>query len=209
MMNNLSYRRTVGVLRVVFPLVTAGVGGLLLMAAVPASKIDPLVFASAQQQQQTRPGLITNPRFLGVDEQQQPFSLKAASAQQQGGSGNLSLDGISGSLSLHTGEKAEIRASRAWYDHQARKVFLQGSIKLNDGRGYALGINELAVDIHNKSAVTTGAVSGQTPEGAIAAGGMEVYEGGKRVVFRGAPSVQVTENGDSVKKPAMPVIRLQ
>ena len=154
------------------------------------------------------PGLMTSPRLLGVDGQRQPFQLLARSAQQLGSSGDISLQDIAGSLLTREGGKAALQAAKAYYDHQTRKVYLLGSVQLKDGRGHALSIEDLAVDMRAKTALTTGAVSGQTPQGAIQAQGLEVRDQGKRLIFKGPSSLEVQDRAASAPD-EKPILRLQ
>jgi lipopolysaccharide export system protein LptC len=202
------YRYSIRALRYVLPMTTVALLLILYGNIVPASKIAPLSYGQATAN--IKAGRMTNARFLGVDEAQQPFRLQAKSAQQHRTTGDVTLNTLSASLTLNTGERASLEARQAYYDHKARTIYLLGSVQVADGRGYALDIHDLTVDVDGQQAMTTGKVRADTPQGSINAEGLRILEAGKRLVFTGSSSMHVTNaTSQAPALPKTPILRLQ
>lgn len=144
---------------------------------------------------------LLNPQFESLDDKGQPYSVTALRAVQgdedgaDGEVGPMLLEKPKGELALNDGHKARMESDTGVYQQDARRLFLEGNVVLSHDLGYAMQMEQLDVDMEAGSAVTQTAVTGQGPEGTIAASGMQAFSADEVLIFTG-PATLVLNLGD-------------
>ena len=90
------------------------------------------------------------------------------------------------------------------YKRSAQLLDLNGQVNLFHDQGYELHTRDVHIDLGQGSAVSNDTVDGQGPSGALTAQGMQVVNGGQRILFRGHAHMTFYEEGQlsaAVPKP--------
>lgn len=181
------YSRLVGLLKIVLPATAAGL--LLLLVAWPqiipggGSLKDGLKILGIEKVDQLT---MVNPRFEGVDDKNQPFSVLAESASQAGKDDTvIRLEEPKADLSLETGDWLALSAERGAYDREKRLLRLEGQVSLFHDQGFELETESAQVDLEAGRADGNQAVHGQGIMGNIESEGFRVLDRGERIIFTG------------------------
>ncbi len=129
---------------------------------------------------------MVNPRYTGVDKDNQPFAVTADIAH------NLVLDTTHVELEMpkadittNAGSWMVVTAETGVYDKDGKSLDLAGKVNLFYDEGYELNTNELHVDIHARTAESRSPVSGQGPIGDILSEGFRLNNVTRVIVFSG------------------------
>jgi len=137
------------------------------------------------------PLVMTNPHFEGIDEKKQPFSVTASSASEANSKADVvDLVGPQADITLQSGAWLTMTADTGRYYRQAQKLDLLGAVNLFHDQGYELHTRNLHIDLAANRATTNTPVDGHGPSGDLKADGLDVSDGGKRVVLLGHAQVQ-------------------
>ena len=135
--------------------------------------------------------VMQNPELNGVDENQRPYSLSASKATQNvDNPSRVALEAILAKLPIEDGLFATIKAGSGLYDSEAKTLLLEDNVEVVTTDGMQVFLNDADVDIKNGSLKTANPVQASSKEADIAAGSLQVEEGGERLVFEG--KVQMT-----------------
>ncbi len=145
---------------------------------------------------------MTNARFHGVDDNNQPYNVTAQTARQQRfDSPTIELEGLTADVK-HGIDNVVISSQGAQIDRATHNVDLTGNVAVKHDGGYTLNSDHFRVDTREGTAISTAPVQGMTPTGLVDAAGMEISDFGQRVLFKGKS--QVTIAPDSVT-PTLPL----
>lgn len=129
---------------------------------------------------------MSNPHFEGVDEQERPFSVMAKRAIQMDSVGDvIELEAPEADVTMESGAWLAINADSGRFMRKAQKLDLDGAVSLFHDQGFELHTSDVQVDLAASSAHTDRPVQGQGPSGNMTADGLDVFDGGKRVVLLG------------------------
>jgi lipopolysaccharide export system protein LptC len=151
------------------------------------------------QEEQTVPGRseLVGAKYEGVDEQGQPFTVTADRAVRVLGdaadAGDLSrLDAETvdlvrprAELKLPEGRALSLSAHEGRFAQGDARLDLKGGVTLEDGRGNALWIDRVDVDLDGNALVADTPVRGEGPDGRIDAEGLRLEDGGNTIIFTG------------------------
>jgi lipopolysaccharide export system protein LptC len=127
-----------------------------------------------------------NPHFEGVDQQQRPFSVMAQKAIQMDKAGDvMELQAPEADVTMDSGAWLAINADSGRFMRIAQKLNLYGAVSLFHDQGFELHTSDVLIDLAASSAHTDRPVQGQGPSGTMTADGLDVFDGGKRVVLLG------------------------
>jgi lipopolysaccharide export system protein LptC len=144
---------------------------------------------------------IVRPRLFGLDEQNRPFIVTAATAETSpsvaGVAQNITLQNIDAGFRLDTANPISLQASSGVFDAVRGQIDLQGRIAVDDGKGTILHGSTAVVDVNNKSAQSLTPVKARNKSQQINAGGVQIFDSGNRVVFTGKTSVRSLREGDA------------
>ncbi|MCR9257911.1 MAG: LPS export ABC transporter periplasmic protein LptC [Alphaproteobacteria bacterium] len=125
-------------------------------------------------------------RYLGTDEDGQPYVVTAESARQDTADGDLIyLDAPTADLTTVEGDWVALTASNGIYAKDVETIDLSGGVSLFHDRGYEFFSETAFVDL--AAGVTEGPnpVTGQGGFGEVTAESFRISERGDRIHFRG------------------------
>lgn len=144
---------------------------------------------------------ILNPRLIGADAQDRPFSVSGAVAFQDiENPGMVEIETPFATIDLGPGQGLTMEALFGRFDQQAGQAHLSGGVRLRREDGYAFATDELNVDFTAQAARSDQTVSGVGPGVALDASGLDLQSGGDRVVFQG-PARLVLQPGGTAPRP--------
>jgi lipopolysaccharide export system protein LptC len=185
------YTRMVAAMRLALPTFAA----LLLAALVAWSKFgldgDRFLLAMGALGARHIESLsMNNPHFAGVDDKKRPFSLTAKQATQEDNNGDIiDLASPQADITLEDGAWLSLSSDKGRYRREARLLDLDGVVNLFHDQGYEMHTRDVRVNLAQGKAVSKNAVQGQGPAGDLTAEGIEVLDGGKRVLLLGRSHV--------------------
>jgi lipopolysaccharide export system protein LptC len=129
---------------------------------------------------------MSNPHFDGIDEKKRPFSVSADQATQLDQSTQLiGLTAPQADITLENGAWVTLTAADGRYQRQLRLLDLLGAVNLFHDQGYELHTRDMQVDLANGRATGHQPVQGQGPAGELTGDGLELSNGGKRILLTG------------------------
>jgi lipopolysaccharide export system protein LptC len=181
-------RRYVTLLRIALPM-----AALLLVA---------LVIAWPQIQNRERPGFsltptradpkeveqltMVNPRFVGLDSKQQPYTVTAQSAtQDRAGADIILLNRPQADILLANGAWVTVTGRVGRYSQKQQILDIEGDIDVFHDSGYEFHTERAQIDLANDTINGDVPVTGHGPGGAIDAQGFMILDHGRTVIFTG------------------------
>lgn len=127
-----------------------------------------------------------NPRYLGTDKQNQPYTLIADQATQQSGDSNVTdLVKPKGDITLKKGTWLALSAEAGTYRKQDQLLDLEGNVNLFHDQGYELVTARARINLELGTAAGDDPVAGQGPDMELQGQGFRVYDRGDRVLVTG------------------------
>ncbi len=129
---------------------------------------------------------LVNPRYTGVDANNQPFAVTAAAATQASTTDEtLNLQDPKADITLSNGTWLALIAEAGAYNQKAQSLELLGSVSLFHDQGYEVSTSRASIDLAAGTAQGNEAVSGHGPAGMIEAEGFRLFDKGERILFTG------------------------
>jgi lipopolysaccharide export system protein LptC len=199
-------RRYVTLLRVALPLAA------LMLAA--------LVIAWPQIQNRERTGFsltpthadpkeveqltMVNPRFVGLDSKQQPYTVTAQSAtQERAGADIIVLDRPQADILLANGAWVTVTGRTGHYSQKQQILDLEGDIDVFHDSGYEFHTERAQIDLANDTINGDAPVTGHGPGGMIDAQGFMILDHGQTVIFTGDSKLHLNPGAGKAPAPAV------
>ncbi|VAW13300.1 hypothetical protein MNBD_ALPHA09-864 [hydrothermal vent metagenome] len=126
------------------------------------------------------------PKLTGVDNNQQTFEIKADEAiQDRADPTKVTLVGIDARVNLKDGGTIGFSAQKGVYNTDLNQIWLSESLEIRSSEGYVAQLSEAQVDFKNGQMVSNSPVLIFTNDGVINASGVQVLDGGNKVIFSG------------------------
>ncbi|MEL6476349.1 MAG: LPS export ABC transporter periplasmic protein LptC [Pseudomonadota bacterium] len=142
---------------------------------------------------------LENPRFAGVTEAGEPFTISARRALPDGPVPDLiELDAPEGDIGLSDGLTLTMTATSGVVSRSEQTLTLTGKVKAHSSDGYRAETGKLVVNLDQKTVFAPNAIYGFGPTGSISAGLMraarnvparEPWSGGTVIRFEGGVTV--------------------
>ena len=181
------YSHFVASMKIVLPAVAVGLA--LLVTLWPRFQTQearfaiPKVVVTSEDLENLR---MERPRYVGIDDRNQPFSVTARLATQVSSAATrIGLEAPQGDITLAEGGWLALEARRGVYDRQAETLDLDGSVLLYHDRGYALRTEHAHVALRAGRVEGDRPVTGAGPEGELSGDGFRIEERGARIVLLG------------------------
>ncbi len=124
------------------------------------------------------------PRYIAVDEANQPFSLVAAKADRIADQPDIVLlEQPEAEMTQTDGTWVTIRSDRGWYNQVTGILKMRGHVRVMRDDGNEFTTEEAESDIRKGTAWGDVHVVGQGPQGVINAEGFRLADRGKTMVF--------------------------
>lgn len=175
-----------------------GLGGLslilmLTIVIIPALKADNaglrIAFSTVGDRSEELP-VMTNPRFQGVDDNNQPYTVTADSALQQDEK-TIILVNVQADIFTHEGTWLSLTAQKGELDTQRKFIQLRGAVTLYQDQGYEFETESIDIDMSQQIAMGREEVDGQGPVGKIKAQGFDWMNNEKLLRFTGGVKLTV------------------
>lgn len=185
------YSQIVGLLKFALPAVALGLATLVLIWP----QLNPLdqrfrlvpVQVTIEDLENLR---MVQPRYVGVDEQSQPFTIIAEQASQaKGSSDSTELVAPQGDIQLNQGAWLAMSAEHGTYHQSDKTLDLAGAVQLFHDGGYEISTDAARVDLDKGFASGDTAVRGQGPNSLLEGGGFRIHDRGQRVEVVGPARV--------------------
>lgn len=181
------YSRMVFLMKVLLPSIAVVLVGLVL--AWPELISDDGRFrlnAVRIDQRDAETLRMVNPRYVGTDDRNQPFTVTADVATQSSGNADLvALDHPKADIALEDGSWVALTASDGLYHRDRQSINLKGAVNIFHDSGYEFSSESALIDLKAGTATGTETVTGQGPMGDIEAEGFQILDRGARILFTG------------------------
>lgn len=196
------YSRFVGAMKVLLP-----VGALALVGLVavwpyiqPSDSRFRIGFSTLMSSEAESPNII-NPRLVGTDSSDQPFSITADLAKNfqlrkdfwQTGA-PVELEMPKADVTLEDGSWLVLTANSGLLTPRNKTLDLLGEVNLFHDSGYELRTEKATVDLRAGAATSDQPVEGQGPFGTLKAEGMRLTDKGKTIIFTGKARLTLFPN---------------
>ncbi len=198
-----SYSGFVQVAKVMLP--AAAVGLIALVILWPHLRTEDLRFrigfAAIKSNVDGDPNLL-NPRYVGTDEDNQPYAVTADIAKKLDGEGmdvRIGLELPKADITLKDGTWLVLTAENGIYARRNKTLDLSGAVNLFHDSGYEFRTDKAQVDLARGVAEGDRPVRGQGPFGTLNAEGFRLLNKGRTIVFTGK-SKMILKPGAEVPK---------
>lgn len=135
---------------------------------------------------------VNNVKYDGVDSNNRPFSITAASASQpQGNDDVINLSQPQADITMAGGTWVALTATNGIYRRKDDLLDLAGNVTIFQDNGMSFKTEAATIDLKAHSAKGDRPVEGQRSDGEIASDGFEVRNDGKTVVFTGHAKLKI------------------
>jgi lipopolysaccharide export system protein LptC len=181
------YSQFVGTLKFALPAAALGIASLVLLWP----QLNPLdarfrlapVQVSIEDLENLR---MVQPRYVGVDERNQPFTIVAEQATQaRGSSDSTDLKLPQGDLTTNGGTWLAMTAEQGLYHQPDKALDLWGGVTLFHDGGYEIATERARIDLDRGTAQGDDPVRAQGPNSQLAGAGFRIVDRGARVEVTG------------------------
>lgn len=182
------YSRFVGAMKVVLPLIALLLIGLVVLW--PHLKTEDLKFrigfAALNLTDSGDPAMI-NPRYVGIDKDDQPYAVTADLARRVSeDGGRVELEMPKADITLEDGTWMVLTAQTGLYDRDQKTLDLEGNVNLYHDAGYEFLTSAAKIDLVKSIAYGDQPVQGHGPFGELTAQGFRMTDKGETINFTGS-----------------------
>ncbi len=163
-------------------LMSAGLIAVIIILPVLNSDKEGLriAFSTVKGKDDALP-MMTNPRFQGVDDDNQPYTITADSALQHD-EHTIILDNIHADVFMQDQSWISLQAPEGTLNRTEKDLQLSGGVQLFHDEGYEFVAETVHVDMNSQIATSDTVVAGQGPVGDLKAEGF-TWHNTDRVIF--------------------------
>ena len=130
--------------------------------------------------------VITNPRFIGSDSKNRPYTLVAKEAKKIKTNLNIyELSHPEGNLINKNGQYINVKSLEGIYNQESEVLSLNDNVILENQDGYVFKTESALIDLNREHIFGDRDISGSGPKGFIKSQGFEINEQGKQIFFLG------------------------
>ncbi len=189
-----SHDRLIRLLRVALPSVIGVVLALLLVSPFSNTREMSFVLAKDEVNMARERMKVTEALYRGEDAKGRPFALRAGSAVQKSSSEPIvRLSDLNGQIVMDKGI-AKIAAAQGAYDMDKEIVTTNGPLTFNDGNGFSLIANNVALVLKSKRLESFGAVNGSTRVGTFSAAKLRADLNSRIVRLEGGAHLRINQS---------------
>ena len=194
----------VGVLKILLPATALGLVLLLIVWSQLNMHDSHFVIASADVAPEEIDSInVVNARYEGIDKKNRPFTVTATHATQVDEAADvLDLTDPKADMTTESGAWLQLSARTGHYARKADLLDLKQDVALFQDRGFEFHAKTLRINLKDSSAVSYEPVNGQGPDGELTAQGLEISQGGDRILFTGRSKLVIyAKKGDTAQAP--------
>ncbi|PHS77065.1 MAG: LPS export ABC transporter periplasmic protein LptC [Rhodospirillaceae bacterium] len=197
-----TYSRFVSTSKVLLPFLALSLVALVVIwPRLNSDQTFSLGFSSAQLAGKTQPGM-DNARYVGTDENSQPYSVTADLARiVSEATGEVDLQLPKADLTMDDGTWLVLTADTGRYIGDNGTLELEGGVNLFHDTGYEISTEHLIVFLKTGMAEGHKPISGHGPFGEVKAQGLKLVDKGRLMYFTGPAQLilYTPKNGGSAK----------
>ncbi len=192
---NPGYTRMVRTLRLILPVLALLIVGVVF-AWPKMDEIKPALTQETAPQKKTGSNELIKPKYQGLDNSGQPYTVTADRAVQSTGDPDaVLLDQPRGQTKLTDGDIIYVQAVNGTYRQKAQRLTLENDVRLRNAQGYHMEGQRVTVDMDAHKAWTDLPVRGAGPSGTIEATGLQADTTTGILVFTGPATLVLTHAG--------------
>ena len=200
------YSQLVTLLKLVLPSVAIGLVAMILLWP----QLNPIdtrfrlkpVGVSMEDLENLR---MMNPRYVGSDSQDQPYTITADQAVQASGDSNVTdLAKPKGDITLNDGTWLSLTADSGTYRKKEQLLDLDGHVNLFHDGGYELLTQRAHIDLAKNNAEGDDPVTGQGPDTELSGEGFRVFNRGQQIFVTGQSRLLIRPAPADAKKRPVP-----
>lgn len=134
--------------------------------------------------------VMMNPKFQGVDDENQPYTVTAERARQVYDQ-DIVMEKLSADLTMNDQSWLSLSADDGLLKMKEQMLFLTGNVQMFRDDGYELKTEEMRVNIETGEAFGEKPIRGQGAMGSFLAQGFSIYDKGRRMVFTGRVTLTI------------------
>jgi len=183
------YSRFVTWMKVLLPFFALGLVALIVIW--PRLKSDDtfrIGFSFVRLTDTAEPG-VDNARYVGTDENRQPYSVTADLARIEADANMVSMEMPKADLTLEDGTWLVMTADNGRFYQGEDALELEGGVNLFHDTGYEISTDQLVMDLKKNIAESHTPVSGHGPFGEIKSQGLRLLDRGRVIHFTGQARV--------------------
>ncbi len=191
-----SYTRFVQLMKLFLPAVAVIL--IIMIVIWPHLQADSrrfsIGFSNIEISEAKDPSMI-NARYIGTDNDNQPFAITADIAKKTDDeTQSILLELPKADITLDDGSWLVLTSETGLYDRPSQYLELSGAVNLFHDSGYEMHTDAAGVDLSNGSAEGHTPVTGQGPFGRIEAEGFRLIDKGKTIIFTGKSQAKLYLN---------------
>jgi lipopolysaccharide export system protein LptC len=196
------YSRFVRVMKILLPSLAAVL--LALVVVWPRLRFDDTRFRigfAKLSPQSVQTLAMQNARYLGLDENNQPYSVTSDRATQEEAQPDIiDLDQPKADFTSKDGSAIFVQADRGYYHQKAQVLDLVGTVNLYHEKGYELHTERAEVNLADSSAHGEVPVNGQGTQGLLQGEGFQIRNKGSEVLVTGKSELTLKAVGGPARQ---------
>ena len=130
--------------------------------------------------------VVISPRFIGLDKNKKPFTIRAEKAKKDLNNENLyKLEMPSGEIINNDGEKIFLKSELGNFDQKNQQIFLYENVLLNNLDGLSFKTQAANIDLNTNNIFGDKEIIGKNNKGNIKSKGFSITEEGNKIIFTG------------------------
>ena len=185
-----SHRRRVEALKWLLPAIALALTSIIGWSWFNPSTTSFHIDYSPQDFELSGQDEMLNPRFFGVDNQKQRYTITAEAAMRAAaGNEQVFLIKPAADITVERGDWLALNADQGIYDRDSKTLALSGAVSLYADNGFEMHTDQAEVDLNSGVIESTSAVRGQGPWGLLNANGFKYAHKGDIMHFYGRPTL--------------------
>tara|TARA_B100000989_G_C19515210_1_gene461249 strand:- start:127 stop:618 length:492 start_codon:yes stop_codon:yes gene_type:complete len=136
--------------------------------------------------------IVISPKFIGLDKNKKPFTIKAERAKKDSNNENLyKLEMPSGEIINNNGKKIFVKSKYGNFDQQSQKIFLYENVRLNNLDGLSFKTQSANIDLNTNNIYGDKEIIGINNKGNIKSKGFSITEEGNKIIFTGNTNLMI------------------
>lgn len=178
---------------VLFSKIVLGLMIALLLGAIIIlpllNKATRITLTSVTQGEELQPVML-NPKFQGMDAQNQPFTVTAVRAYQKNDN-IVEMESIQADMTLKSRTWLLLSANHGTINSQDQELKLVGDVRLYHDQGYEFTTNSVRIDTSTGNAVGEEPIKGHGAIGNFTAKQFSIFDKGERMILSGNVTVLI------------------
>ncbi|MBK6895892.1 MAG: LPS export ABC transporter periplasmic protein LptC [Alphaproteobacteria bacterium] len=191
-----SYTKFVRTLRLVLPLLAAGI--VMVLFLWPAGDEEAIIPVKQDKEmlkgQNVAKNELTNPHFESADKKNNPYKISALRAVMGEKNENLiMMEQPVGEMRMENGAKVRVTSRTGAYRRDTERFYLNGAVDITHDRGYTLKSEETHFDLKAKLAWSDVDVTATGPDVSISAKGLRADNEKGTLLFTGPATLTLDQ----------------